>query len=126
MSDNWTVKKDELSWVGVENFFRKFSKAPTPEPHDFDTVYSVTIDSELVGVAVVCTFSRPHLYGVGVLPEYREQGIGSALVERCIEEHENLYCRVRKDNKRSIALCESVGLEQCESMWPDEIWNYES
>jgi ribosomal protein S18 acetylase RimI-like enzyme len=55
--------------------------------------------------------------GMGVLPEYRGQGIGRRLLEACIAKAwvkglTRIELEVRADNERAIRLYESVGFTQ--------------
>jgi len=124
---SWDVVEISLDYTSVMGFFRNVGGVPTPKPHDYDTLYAVQDDDENpVGMAVVDTFTRPLLFAVAVLPDYQQQGIGTALVKHCMSEQNRLYCRVKKTNNASIAMCERAGLEQHESMWPEELWQYEA
>ena len=55
---------------------------------------------------------------VAVLPEYREMGIGTKLIEKAVEEimkkgMENIFLEVRESNSNAIKLYNKSGFEEC-------------
>jgi putative acetyltransferase len=55
--------------------------------------------------------------GMGVLPEYRGQGVGRRLLQACIAKAHakgitRIELEVRADNERAIALYKSLGFQQ--------------
>lgn len=58
-------------------------------------------------------YDEGELYRIAVLPQYRGQGKGSALmnmfISRCSREAERIFLEVRASNKAAIALYEKFG-----------------
>ncbi len=90
-----------------------------------EVLFAIT-DSKAVGLATCfvnfSTFKvKPYLYihDIVVLNEYRQNGIGKALMQKLIEvSEERNYCKitleVREDNTLAQSLYKSKGFEECE------------
>jgi putative acetyltransferase len=88
-----------------------------------DAVQFVALDgAQVVGWADILTpwqdtLSHRGTLGMGVLPEYRRQGIGEALLRACIEKAKSkditrVELETRADNLPSIRLYEKIGFVQ--------------
>jgi len=94
--------------------------------HPTAEVLFAILDCKVVGLATCfvnfSTFKvKPYLYihDIVVLNEYREKGIGKALMQKLIEiSEERKYCKitleVREDNLTAQSLYKSFGFEECE------------
>lgn len=73
------------------------------------------LNKQLVGT-LLCGYDgrRAYLYHLAVHPEYRRQGIGRALVERCLERLkemrvEKAHLFVYADNQEAVAFWKATG-----------------
>lgn len=84
-------------------------------------------DGDVVGMAVVDTMPTSHVFvsRLAVVPDAREMGVGTALLNTLQEEYSELACRTRKNNEAAQALIESVGFTRVESRFHD-LYRYET
>lgn len=84
---------------------------------DVSTTYHVgaTVNDQIVGIATVLlcqedrfgVFTSPHqmcLRGMAVLPEFRRQGIGKAVLDKCLSEAQKRGCELFWCNARIVAV----------------------
>jgi len=84
------------------------------------------INEERVGMAVVDTFGTPFINRVAVKQDARRQGVATALLRVIEGRYGRVQCRVRKDNKASLALLKSVEWERTNQGRFGELWWYDS
>lgn len=99
----------------VRALFRESQRKNTP--------FFVAMDGErVVGFASVFRFGLPSLshnarLGIGLLPEYREMGLGTklmaGLLKACRGKFDILYLEVFGKNKRAQKLYRKMGFEAC-------------
>jgi len=79
------------------------------------------VDGRVVGWADILPKDRPiHAHvgvlGIGLVPEFRGKGVGTALLRHVLEQGRKKYVRVeltvRAANTRAIALYEKLGLQR--------------
>lgn len=106
-------KAPPLSEVGAQ--VRKNIRTKTP--------FLVAVDGErVVGFAAVYRFGLPSLshnvrFGIGLLPEFRDMGLGTrlmaGLLKMCRGKFDFLYLEVFGKNQRARKLYEKMGFKTC-------------
>lgn len=101
--------------ASVRKAFRKILRNKTP--------FLVAVDGErVVGFVVVYRWGLPSLshlvdLGMGLLPEYREIGLGTKLTARvlkmCRGKFDSVHLTVFEKNKRARKLYKNMGFELC-------------
>ena len=77
------------------------------------------IDGKLAGfILLMDVVDAAEIIRVAVLPEYREMGIGTKLIEKAVEEimkkgMEDIFLEVRESNSNAIKLYNKCGFEEC-------------
>ena len=85
---------------------------------DYAVSFAAQCEGKTVGyISMYVSFETGSVNNVGVLPEYRRQGIARALAERLIacgreKDLEVITLEVRASNRAAIALYESLGFEK--------------
>lgn len=117
-----TVERSEKRPGQVWMFFEEIRDVTNLNPaEEKEEAWEARIDGDVVGMAVVDTIPSTHAFvsRVAVVPDAREMGVGTALLEALQEEYGQLACRTRTDNDAGQALVESVGFTQVESRFHD-------
>jgi ribosomal protein S18 acetylase RimI-like enzyme len=70
-----------------------------------------------------------YIYKLGVLPQYQREGIGSALLQRVINEFKKIgidwyFCHVDKDNIASISVLDKYGIAPQTRFFMADNWSY--
>ncbi|HZW82699.1 MAG TPA: GNAT family N-acetyltransferase [Candidatus Deferrimicrobium sp.] len=120
VSERVWLDRDE-SEVGISNPDVLKERISKFKP-DKNAYIVATMDSQIIGFILLVRGnlkSTKHLadFGMSILPAYREQGIGTMLVEEAINwaEHwkvEKLYCCTFHTNQRAIKLYEKLGFSR--------------
>lgn len=122
--------REALDWVAKEKrFLAQFSAPPLERAIEFVTAgiaanvsqFVALDDAKIVGWADIfpdksAAMTHSGSLGIGVVAEYRSQGIGKKLLVSCINKaQENGISRitlhVRADNEKAIGLYTSVGFQ---------------
>lgn len=124
---NLTVQRSSLSAGQVWLFFDEIVDVNDLNPaEEKQEAWEAILEGERVGMAVVDTFpTNPFVSRVAVKKQFRQTGVGTELLERIIQQHGSLACRVHVNNAAGQALVESVGFKQQDSCRFRKLHRYE-
>jgi ribosomal protein S18 acetylase RimI-like enzyme len=74
-------------------------------------------DKETIGMLTTCMLNTGYWYigEIYIIPEYRNKGIGSALIDEEIKHHDKIKLQVAQSNSKAIKLYKSYGFEITET-----------
>ena len=102
---------------GVWQFFYNIRDVTNLNPaEEQEEPWEATVGGERAGMAVVDTFPSDTAFvsRLAVKAEYRERGVGGAILRELIDEYGHISCRVHENNDAGEALVRSVGLAERE------------
>jgi ribosomal-protein-alanine N-acetyltransferase len=98
----------------IENLFKKYKEKYNPIINDYTFILSYKIDNKYVGFLIYqVLYEAAEIIDIYVLDEYRNKGIGKALINKMLENKqiEKVTLEVKKDNKNAIMLYNSLGFK---------------
>ncbi len=109
----WTMETIDKEWWTPETF-RLIKRDAWESIHKTDMV---VVNGKTVGMVTAYNYTynnEPNFWYIAeiyLIPEYRGQGIGKALLEREIQNHNKLLLQVNKDNTHAFELYKSLGFK---------------
>lgn len=98
----------------IENLFKLYKEKYNPIINDYTHILSLKIDNEYVGFLIYqLLYESAEIIDIFVLDEYRNKGIGKALINKMLENKqiEKVTLEVKNDNKLGIMLYNSLGFK---------------
>ena len=98
----------------IENLFKKYKEKYNPIINDYTFILSYKMDNKYVGFLIYqVLYEAAEIIDIFVLDEYRNKGIGKALINKMLENKqiEKVTLEVKKDNKNAIMLYNSLGFK---------------
>ncbi len=127
--DDLTIELSDRRPISVWAYFDEIRDVPNLNPaEEQQTAWEARIPShdKPVGMAVVDTFpSTVFVSRIAVLPETRQQGVGTALLDRLYDRYGELTCRVNEKNDAGKALVTAHEFTEVESRF-HELHRYET
>lgn len=111
----------EIAYIDSISFSESWSEKSYLEMAE-NKIYSFfkeEVNDKIAGFIVLMdVVDAAEIIRVAVLPEYREMGIGTKLIEKAVEEimkkgMENIFLEVRESNSNAIKLYNKSGFEEC-------------
>lgn len=101
----WTVKEQIRRSDGVlvqtrRYFYREYRQ---------HTVYLLVAENGEEVVAFAVIHGDGYLSLLGVVPEYRRQGLGTRLIEALLDDYPTITCHTRATNRAAVAFYEHLG-----------------
>lgn len=89
--------------------------------------WEATIDGDRIGMAVVDTMPSDHVYvsRLAVKESARENGVGTAILDRLVEEYGHVTCHVHETNSSGEAVVTAAGFQEVEETWFYRLDRYE-
>ena len=98
----------------IENLFKKYKEKYNPIINDYTFILSYKENDKYVGFLIYqLLYEAAEIIDIFVLDEYRNKGIGKALINKMLENKqiEKVTLEVKKDNKNAIMLYNSLGFK---------------
>ena len=98
----------------VENLFKKYKEKYNPIINDYTFILVFKENEKYVGFLIYqLLYEAAEIIDIFVLEEYRNKGIGKALINKMLENKdiEKVTLEVKKDNKNAIMLYNSLGFK---------------
>ena len=98
----------------IESLFKKYKEKYNPIINDYTFILSYKMDNKYVGFLIYqVLYEAAEIIDIFVLDEYRNIGIGKALINKMLENKqiEKVTLEVKKDNKNAIMLYNSLGFK---------------
>ena len=98
----------------IENLFKEYKKKYNPIINDYTFILVYKENDKYVGFLIYqLLYEKAEIIDIFVLDEYRNRGIGKALINKMLEnkEIESVTLEVKKDNKNAIMLYNSLGFK---------------
>ena len=98
----------------IENLFKKYKEKYNPIINDYTFILSYKLDDKYVGFLIYQKlYETSDIIDIFVLDEYRNKGIGKALINKMLEDKEikKVTLEVKKDNNLGIMLYNSLGFK---------------
>lgn len=98
----------------IENLFKKYKEKYNPIINDYTFILSYKENDKYVGFLIYqLLYEAAEIIDIFVLDEYRNKGIGKALINKMLENEqiEKVTLEVKKDNKNAIMLYNSLGFK---------------
>ena len=93
----------------IENLFNSYKKKYNPIINDYTFILSYKENDKYVGFLIYqLLYEACEIIDIFVLDEYRNKGIGKALINKMLEK---VTLEVKKDNKNAIMLYNSLGFK---------------
>lgn len=104
---------ESVGWTKEVRNKKKHSELLSNVYAHSDGVISAWDESELVGVVRFITDEYAHsvIYGLAVRPEYQGNGIGYALVKKCIKKYPKTSWSAGAESKQAVELFKSLGFQ---------------
>ena len=111
----------EIAYIDSISFSESWSEKSYLEMAE-NKIYSFfkeEVNDKIAGFIVLMdVVDAAEIIRVAVLPEYREMGIGTKLIEKAVEEimkkgMKNIFLEVRESNSNAIKLYNKSGFEEC-------------
>ncbi|MBR3116350.1 MAG: ribosomal protein S18-alanine N-acetyltransferase [Bacilli bacterium] len=99
----------------IENLFKKYKEKYNPIINDYTFILSYKENNKYVGFIIYqVLYEKAEIIDIFVLDEYRNRGIGKALINKMLEnkEIESVTLEVKNDNKLAIMLYNSLGFKE--------------
>ncbi|WP_407355458.1 N-acetyltransferase [Methanolobus sp. WCC5] len=118
---------------GIKNIIDHYAKLEKMLPRSLSELYEFTrsfyvceIDDEIVGCCAlqVSWEDMAEVMSFAVKPEYREQGIGTQLINACLEEAKSLGIRNVFTLTYAVTFFEKQGFEKIDKqLLPHKVWS---
>lgn len=98
----------------IENLFKLYKEKYNPIINDYTFILSYKENNKYVGFIIYqLLYEASEIIDIFVLDEYRNKGIGKALINKMLENKqiEKVTLEVKKDNKNAIMLYNSLGFK---------------
>ena len=98
----------------IENLFNSYKEKYNPIINDYTFILSYKENNKYVGFIIYqLLYEASEIIDIFVLDEYRNKGIGKALINKMLENKqiEKVTLEVKKDNKNAIMLYNSLGFK---------------
>ncbi|MBO5530787.1 MAG: GNAT family N-acetyltransferase [Bacilli bacterium] len=98
----------------IENLFKEYKEKYNPIINDYTFILSYKENDKYVGFLIYqLLYEACEIIDIFVLDEYRNKGIGKALINKMLENKqiEKVTLEVKKDNKKAIMLYNSLGFK---------------
>lgn len=98
----------------IENLFKEYKEKYNPIINDYTFILSYKENDKYVGFLIYqLLYEASEIIDIFVLDEYRNKGIGKALINKMLENKqiEKVTLEVKKDNKNAIMLYNSLGFK---------------
>ena len=98
----------------IENLFNEYKEKYNPIINDYTFILSYKEKDKYVGFLIYqLLYEAGEIIDIFVLNEYRNKGIGKALINKMLENKqiEKVTLEVKKDNKNAIMLYNSLGFK---------------
>lgn len=98
----------------IENLFKKYKEKYNPIINDYTFILAYKENDKYVGFLIYqLLYEASEIIDIFVLDEYRNKGIGKALMNKMLENKqiEKVTLEVKKDNKNAIMLYNSLGFK---------------
>ena len=98
----------------IENLFKEYKEKYNPIINDYTFILSYKENDKYVGFLIYQKlYETSDIIDIFVLDEYRNKGIGKALINKMLEDKEikKVTLEVKKDNKLGIMLYNSLGFK---------------
>lgn len=98
----------------IENLFKEYKEKYNPIINDYTFILSYKENDKYVGFLIYqLLYEACEIIDIFVLDEYRNKGIGKALINKMLENKqiEKVTLEVKKDNKNAIMLYNSLGFK---------------
>lgn len=98
----------------IENLFNSYKEKYNPIINDYTFILSYKENDKYVGFLIYqLLYEAAEIIDIFVLDEYRNKGIGKALINKMLENKqiEKVTLEVKKDNKNAIMLYNSLGFK---------------
>lgn len=98
----------------IENLFKEYKEKYNPIINDYTFILSYKSDDKYVGFLIYQKlYETSDIIDIFILDEYRNRGIGKALINKMLEDKEikKVTLEVKKDNKLGIMLYNSLGFK---------------
>lgn len=98
----------------IENLFKKYKEKYNPIINDYTFILAYKENDKYVGFLIYqLLYEAAEIIDIFVLDEYRNKGIGKALMNKMLENKqiEKVTLEVKKDNKNAIMLYNSLGFK---------------
>ena len=98
----------------IENLFKEYKEKYNPIINDYTFILSYKENDKYVGFLIYqLLYESAEIIDIFVLDEYRNKGIGKALINKMLENKqiEKVTLEVKKDNKNAIMLYNSLGFK---------------
>ena len=99
----------------IENLFKEYKEKYNPIINDYTFILSYKENDKYVGFLIYqVLYEKAEIIDIFVLDEYRNKGIGKALINKMLENKEikSVTLEVKKDNKLGILLYNSLGFKE--------------
>ena len=99
----------------IENLFKEYKEKYNPIINDYTFILVYKEDNKYVGFLIYqLLYENAEIIDIFVLDEYRNRGIGKALINKMLEDKqiEKVTLEVKKDNKLGIMLYNSLGFKE--------------
>lgn len=98
----------------IENLFNEYKEKYNPIINDYTFILVFKDNNKYVGFLIYqLLYEASEIIDIFVLNEYRNKGIGKALINKMLENKqiEKVTLEVKKDNKNAIMLYNSLGFK---------------
>ena len=98
----------------IENLFKEYKEKYNPIINDYTFILVFKENEKYVGFLIYqLLYESAEIIDIFVLDEYRNKGIGKALINKMLENKqiEKVTLEVKKDNKNAIMLYNSLGFK---------------
>ena len=98
----------------IENLFKQYKEKYNPIINDYTFILSYKENDKYVGFLIYqLLYESAEIIDIFVLEEYRNRGIGKALINKMLENKqiEKVTLEVKNDNKLGIMLYNSLGFK---------------
>ena len=98
----------------IENLFKEYKEKYNPIINDYTFILVYKEKDKYVGFLIYqLLYEASEIIDIFVLDEYRNKGIGKALINKMLENKqiEKVTLEVKKDNKNAIMLYNSLGFK---------------
>ena len=99
----------------IENLFKEYKEKYNPIINDYTFILVFKENDKYVGFLIYqLLYEKAEIIDIFVLDEYRNRGIGKALINKMLENKEikSVTLEVKKDNKLGILLYNSLGFKE--------------
>ena len=99
----------------IENLFKEYKEKYNPIINDYTFILVFKENDKYVGFLIYqLLYEKAEIIDIFVLDEYRNRGIGKALINKMLENKEikSVTLEVKRDNKLGILLYNSLGFKE--------------